>query len=370
MIPASSTGNIIPLPSSAAVYMAKNNEAVVNFSEWRSAVSNSNFIYPSIVQVVPQTTFKSHVAIKYSDYTCKSSKRFLDLTKLVYLEEIAKECNKQGLTFIVISLSLLVKKDYTMNLAVDMRTANHAIQMYFHRETNIHTWNVTICDPNWNPSYKSSTTTTTHEINDVHKEQLYKIGLDFLAYFSIGKIVHDRNIKLHRCLNVNICVPLVGKGICFTGLCSALIASQKFADLYPKEKANNGNQLMLLIRSATMVARRYASNFVKAYHSQPPDFEKISNILKYSTHFESPRESVSPERYEVLPKLGGVLKRPLEIFSSEMKSKKLRRENTRVTKDTKDKLRQEIDIMQKKLNGLKNKSDFQTRLDAILRTVD
>jgi phage shock protein A len=55
-----------------------------------------------------------------------------------------------------------------------------------------------------------------------------------------------------------------------------------------------------------------------------------------------------------------------------------------VTEDPKDKLRQEIDVMQKKLNDLKsfnselqinkkhltNKSDFQTRLDEILKKVE
>ncbi len=70
-----------------------------------------------------------------------------------------------------------------------------------------------------------------------------------------------------------------------------------------------------------------------------------------------------------------MLKRPLENFPSEMRSKKPRQ----VTEDPKDKLRQEIDVMQKKLNDLKsfnselqtnkkhltNKSDFQTRLDEI-----
>jgi phage shock protein A len=63
-----------------------------------------------------------------------------------------------------------------------------------------------------------------------------------------------------------------------------------------------------------------------------------------------------------------------------MRSKKLRQ----VTEDPKDKLRQEIDVMQKKLNDLKsfnselqinkkhltNKSDFQTRLDEILKKVE
>jgi hypothetical protein len=360
--------------------MVENNKAVVNFSEWRSAVSNSNFIYPSIVLVPPRTTFRSNESIKYSDYTCSYEEKLVDESQVVYIEEIAKECNEKGLTFVVMPLIFLATNDYIRNRSVDAPAAHHEIQMYFHRETNIRNWNVTICDPNWNPLYKSSTTNTTHEINDFIKNKLYKIGLEFLAYFSIGKTVKERNIKLHRCLNVNICVSFAGEGICFTGLCSSLIASQKFVDLYPREKANNGNQLMLLIRSATMAARTDASAFVKAYHSQPPDFETIYNILKYSIYFKSPRESVSPRRYKEFPKLGGVLKRPLENFPSEMRSKKLRQ----VTEDPKDKLRQEIDVMQKKLNDLKsfnselqinkkhltNKSDFQTRLDEILKKVE
>lgn len=316
----------IPKPSSGSVYRIMNKEAVVNFPAWSQAVmapGSKNFIYPAILETSldmlagPQPPT---VVAFYHNYRCRKFLMTREHGTKRTVHDIISECESHKLSFVIIHLDVKLD-DEGRTVLTETALRNHVIQVYLHRKSSLLPWFVTICDSNWAPLYESSSKTVTEAtINRNHESDLYQIGVYFLQLFDKSvpqsTSLHNR-VFLHRCLNVNICVPLVGTGICFTGLCAALVASDIYAELYPENKAINGDQLMLLIRRATMAARSNAVSFVEAYHLEPQDRQRMSEILSAAVKTQL-RDSVSPERYTS----AGVKGSPLRYHMSEAQLKK------------------------------------------------
>lgn len=317
----------IPKPSSGSVYRIKYKEAVVNFPAWSQAVmppGSRNFIYPAILETSLEMLAGPEpptVVAFYDNYRCQTFLMMREHGTKRTVHDVVSECERRKLSFIIVHLDVKIN-DEGRTVLTETALRNHVIQVYLHRKSSLLPWFVTICDPNWAPLYKSSSKTVTEAtINRNHESDLYQIGVYFLQLFdksvSQSTSLHDR-VFLHRCLNVNICVPLVGTGICFTGLCAALVASDIYAELYPENKAINGDQLMLLIRRATMAARSKAASFVEAYHTESPlDRQRMSEMLSAAVK-TGLRDSVSPERYTS----AGVKGSPLRYHMTEAELKR------------------------------------------------
>ena len=213
-------------------------------------------------------------------FVCSSVSMFL-LAKCEHTsyDSVATDWNDKY-TFVALTVGVAANDDDTMS----MKTAgeNHVITLFLHRGQIDAKWSATVCDPN----QEMSNLPRNRKLN----VQRYHIAQHILAITNSVPNAPKKgpsNVHLHRCLNVNRCIPGAAEsgGICFTGLCASLYASAAWAKLHPHQRASNGNELLFLIRQATGVLRDSDSSgvFVREYHQAAPREEKnqrLQSILR------------------------------------------------------------------------------------------
>lgn len=316
--PVSKKKIIIPKPSSGAVYAVQHNTATIHIPKWIETVSapHSNFIYPAILETgLDHLSANSlgPIAFQYfHTYTCPND-AYSNSTTLI--RDVFRTCARKHFTFIIFHIDVRVLENNRILYEGGSNIVrNHVIQLYAHRRSSANQWSVTLCDPNWAPLYSESPE-QENIINSKHESDLKNLGLYYLNMFdrystpptptdtAAAATAKPSNlfdklsrIHLHRCLNVNVCVPLVKRGICFTGLCASLAASEIYTRDHPDYRAENGDQLMLIIRRATMGVRNKAPDFVREIHRSPSyDPQKLSDIMRSSVTM--PTRNPSPHRF-------------------------------------------------------------------------
>lgn len=143
------------------------------------------------------------------------------------------------------------------------KRVNHVIDAYFFRKTKRHVWQCIICDPNY-------TYTVSEQRRKAYQHIANKIATDLIGW--TGGLV---DMELHRCINVNICLPdeVVGRGVCFTSLCATLLATAAYS--YKKKGCKTGYDIMTRILNASAVGRGIADYILSAAHSRTCFFQNL-----------------------------------------------------------------------------------------------
>jgi hypothetical protein len=258
---------------SLAAFMAHTKPSGIKLTSWAKEVSNKfhNVVFESFIGLSLTGAEKNEI-IAFdigSTVVCKSQTPMLEPKPIVF--------EKNAYTFAII---LAFTQSSRLSDAVN---ADHVVQVYAHRSTKADAWKVTVCDPNWSGTNDGAT----------YGMRLNILGAEALSALTDEPVVNimkerAQRIEIHRCLNVNVCVPSVGKGICFTGVCAALQAT---ALLTKKERhrASSGDELMGLIFEASARIRPSLEHFVTAYHIGRSK-EKLTKMIPNSgrTRSESP----------------------------------------------------------------------------------
>ena len=232
---------------SLAATLANTTAVTINLRKWAHEVSYyPQTVYTNLIQIP-----SSHrlVTLPYNvlggnNVTCEENQH-INLSIDIF--------DPVDVTFAIIVMRV---KDLEL---VPIKLTNHVVYAYLHRFSTDDEWKVVICDPNYDKR-----TSRQDQI------KLYKLGQYILAKVSFSwssdSIQRVKElIELHRCINVNRCVPNVGNGICFTGICATLLATAKYCESN-RIKAHNGNELMNLILQASAVGRSVAPSLVSRMH--------------------------------------------------------------------------------------------------------
>lgn len=231
---------------SVAATLANATAVTIDLRKWARQVSHD-----------PQTVYTNLINIPS-----------YELVKLPYTVVIGNNViceNKQNLefspeTFDPTDVTFAIVTIQVKNLEIlPFGLNNHVVYAYLHRYSIDDEWKVVICDPNYD-----NHTSLKDQI------KLYKLGQYVLSKVAFSwnrdSIKHIKElIELHRCINVNRCVPNVGEGICFTGICATLLVTTKYCESNGI-KAHNGNELMHLILQASAVGRSIAPSLVSRMH--------------------------------------------------------------------------------------------------------
>jgi hypothetical protein len=225
-----------------------------------------------------------------SNVVCKSQTLMLEPKPIVF--------EKNAYTFAII---LAFTQSSRLSDAV---IADHVVQVYAHRSTKADAWKVTVCDPNWPGTSQVASADASAQLEHTNKST-YKMRLNILGAQALSALTDEpvatimkekaQRIEIHRCINVNVCVPSVGKGICFTGVCAALQAT---ALLTRKEghRASSGDELMGLIFEACARIREFSESFVTAYHMGRSK-EKLTKMMPNSGRRRSESPVTIRQRY-------------------------------------------------------------------------
>jgi hypothetical protein len=161
----------------------------------------------------------------------------------------------KGTTFVIVQV--VVK--------ISVINSQHVVTVFLHRPdaNDAYGWRAVLCDPSWRFPNSNPIThfSTTMRID---------MGRDVLKKFVLPEEKFPMNdiVELHRCINVNVCVPefIARTGLCFTGICATLIAT-KIQVLEKKHlKASNGDELMNTIITASHNFRPQAVKLIHGYH--------------------------------------------------------------------------------------------------------
>ena len=230
----------------------KDSVVTLKLSEWASDVSHLSaphtLVYPYIL-----IFDYDNLAVMDEKENVECNSEF-KVPQHRYIRGSGKNIKFYGADFVVVQV-------YIWNF-------EHIITVYLHRRNKRFKWRATVCDSNFD-----------RNVSDDVFEELRLLGEHVLRKIikneSKRKIFDEPlkcDVEVHRCLNVNICLPpqVIEKGICYTGICACLIATAIEVANHPESKASTGSELILLILKATSQMRSEAVEFVSGYHSNAP----------------------------------------------------------------------------------------------------
>lgn len=263
--------------------------AVLNIRKWINSVTvgREPIVVPAVFQTsLYRLTKFQDFSVAFGNYTCSSRLPRGSYDTYTTAGQIRGAADRKNMTFIIFHLTVWIEA--AGKIVFNSRRINHVMQVYLHRARSNDPWSASVCDPNWSPTIQNEIAV----VSERHHVELQKIGNIFLDLFNVSR--RRRKVDIHRCLNVNACI--VGKqgGICSTGLCAALFASQAYARLHPSERARDGDELMLLIRKATLAAMPKAEDFVRAYHDHVVDEKLLVKIMHEASPGRILRRQLTP----------------------------------------------------------------------------
>jgi uncharacterized membrane protein YgcG len=228
----------------------RNSPVRINVKEWSEAVTrNTNVVYPFVF--IYDAIGKNDVFVRSQIHCDPMMLKDAKLSS-TYVHDIKSH---RGTTFVIVQV--VVK--------ISVINSQHVVTVFLHRPdaNDAYGWRAVLCDPNWRFPNPNPTThfSTTMRID---------MGRDVLKKFVLPEEKSPVNyiVELHRCINVNVCVPnfIIRTGLCFTGICATLMAT-KIQVLEKKHlKASNGDELMNTIIAASHNFRPKAVKLIHGYH--------------------------------------------------------------------------------------------------------
>jgi hypothetical protein len=222
----------------------RNSPDQINVEEWSQAVTvNTNVVYPFLF--IYDALGKNDVYVR-SHIRCDP--KLWEDCKLSssYVRDIK---SREGTTFVIVQVIIRL----------------HTVTVFLHRQNanDAYGWRAVLCDPNWIFPYLDSS-----EISSDTRR--IALGRHVLEKFVLPEEKNPVNyiVELHRCINVNVCVPplIARNGICFTGLCATLMATKIQVLKNKTLKASNGDGLMNTIIEASHNFRPETEKLIHGYY--------------------------------------------------------------------------------------------------------